>query len=302
MNTLRPFSLLALMCCMTLIPAHAAEVRITDDSGAEVSLRQPARRIVSLAPHLTELLFAAGAGNQVVGVVSYSDYPEAAKALPQVGSYTNVDMEALAALQPDLVVAWKSGNRNAHLERLAALGVPIYVNEPRNLDDVARSLENLGRLAGTEQEATAAASQFRTRLQSLRSRYSNQPAVRTFYQVWDRPLMTINGEHLIGDVIRLCGGENVFANLPQLAPTISIESVLSANPEAIVASGMGEERPEWLDQWRRWPSLTAVARDNLFFIPPTIIQRHTPRILDGASRLCMQLDGARRRQTSAQLR
>ena len=276
MITLRPIIVLALACCLTYAPAHAAEIRITDDSGAEVILRQPASRIVSLAPHLTELLFAAGAGDQVVGVVSYSDYPEAAKALPQVGSYTNVDMEALAALKPDLVVAWKSGNRNAHLDRLAALGVAIYVNEPRNLDDVAHSLENLGRLAGTEAEAQAAASQFRTRLQRLRSQYSNQAAVRTFYQVWDRPLMTINGAHLIGDVIRLCGGENIFADLPQLAPTISIESVLSANPDAIVASGMGEERPEWLDQWRRWPSLTAVSRDNLFFIPPAIIQRHTP--------------------------
>ncbi|MDO9596811.1 MAG: cobalamin-binding protein [Azoarcus sp.] len=275
------------------VTATATEVRVTDDSGRELRLPQPARRIVSLAPHITELLFVAGAGKQVVGVVSYSDFPEAAKALPQVGGYTSVDMEAVAALKPDLVIAWKSGNRNAHLDRLAALGVPVYINEPRNLDDVARSLETLGHLAGSDAAAGAAAGEFRKRLAALRTRYASQPPVRTFYQVWDRPLMTINGVHLIGDVIRLCGGENIFAELTQLAPTVSVEAVLAANPEAVVASGMGEARPEWLDQWRRWPALSAAAADNLFFIPPAIIQRHTPRILDGATQLCEQLDAAR---------
>lgn len=288
--------IIAVACATSSLAAVAADLRITDDTGAALHLKQPAQRIVSLAPHLTELLFAAGAGSKVVGVVSYSDFPEAAKALPQVGSYTNVDMEALAALKPDLVVAWKSGNRNAHLDRLSALGIPVFINEPRNLDDVARALETFGELAGTSAEARTAAARFRARLTSLRSRYSTLPPVRTFYQVWDRPLMTINGEHLIGDVIRLCGGENVFADLPQLAPTVNAESVLAANPEAIVASGMGDARPEWLDQWRRWPSISAVAGDNLFFIPPTIIQRHTPRILDGASRLCEQLNEARQRR------
>ncbi len=294
--------LIVLACATSSIAAIAADLRITDDTGAELHLTQPARRIVSLAPHLTELLFAAGAGSKVVGVVSYSDFPEAAKALPQVGSYNNVDMEALAALKPDLVVAWKSGNRNAHLDRLSALGIPVFVNEPRNLDDVARTLEILGELAGTTAQAHVAASRFRERLTALRSRYSALPPVRTFYQVWDRPLMTINGEHLIGDVIRLCGGENVFADLPQLAPTVSAEAVLAANPEAIVASGMGEARPEWLDQWRRWPGISAVAGGNLFFIPPTIIQRHTPRILDGATRLCEQLDSARRRRPQGSIK
>lgn len=281
------------------VSATATEVRITDDSGRELRLPQPARRIVSLAPHITELLFAAGAGKQVVGVVSYSDFPEAAKALPQVGGYTSVDMEAVAALKPDLVVAWKSGNRNAHLDRLAALGVPVYINEPRNLNDVARSLETLGHLAGSDAAASAAAGEFRKRLAALRIRYASQPPVRTFYQVWDRPLMTINGVHLIGDVIRLCGGENIFAELTQLAPTVSVEAVLAANPEAVVASGMGEARPEWLDQWRRWPALSAAAADNLFFIPPAIIQRHTPRILDGATRLCEQLDAARSKRPAS---
>lgn len=273
-----------------------ADVDLTDDQGRAVHLAQPARRIVSLAPHVTELLYAAGAGERVVGAVQYSDYPEAAKKVARVGSYTAVDMEKVVALKPDLVVAWKSGNRDAHLDKLRGLGIPVFINEPRKIDDVARSLSQLGRLAGTEAVAEPAAKAFRERYAALAAKYSARPKVRTFYEIWNRPLMTINGEHLIADVMRLCGGENVFAKLPVLAPAIDVEAVLAAQPEAIVASGMGEARPEWLDDWRKWTKLPAVARGNLFFIPPDQIQRHTPRILDGAERLCGQLEEARERR------
>ncbi|APR03337.1 cobalamin-binding protein [Thauera chlorobenzoica] len=285
---------LALLCGLGL-PA-AAQVDITDDSGHRLVLKGPAQRIVSLAPHVTEILFAAGAGDKVVGVVAYSDYPEAARKLPQVGGYTQIDLEAIAALRPDLVIGWPSGNRSAPLEHLRALGIPVYLNEPRSLDAVAHSLEQFGRLAGSEAPAQAAATAFRERRAALAARYRERPAVRTFYQIWDRPLMTVNDEHLIADVIRLCGGRNVFGQLSQLAPTIGVEAVLAADPEAIVASGMGEGRPEWLDQWKRWPQLEATRRDNLFFIPPERIQRHTPRILDGAQLLCEQLEQARARR------
>ena len=287
----------------TLLLGHAAtagaQIELTDDAGQRIVLAQPAQRIVSLAPHVTEILFAAGAGEHVVGVVAYSDYPQAARALPQVGGYTQVDLEAIVSLRPDLVIGWRSGNRDAHLARLQAMGIPVYLNEPRSLDDVARSLEQFGRLAGSEDAAHAAATAFRTRHAALAARYAGQPPVRTFYQIWDRPLMTINDEHLIADVIRLCGGSNVFGSQAQLAPTIGVEAVLAANPEAIVASGMGDARPEWLDQWARWPQLEATRRDNLFFIPPDLIQRHTPRILDGAERLCAQLETARTRRPGA---
>lgn len=297
--TVPPFrvaaGLIAALAALTCAPLRA-EVVATDDIGRELRLAQPARRIVSLAPHITELLFAAGAGERVVGAVAYSDYPEAARSLPRVGGYGNIDMEAVAALQPDLVVAWKTGNRDAHLEKLAALGIPVYVNEPRSFDDVARSLENLARLAGSEAAGRAAAEAFEARKQALATRYAARPKVRMFYQIWDRPLMTINDAHLISDAIRLCGGENVFGSLPQLAPTISVESVLAADPEVIVASGMGEARPDWLDAWKRWPRLKATALENLFFIPPDLIQRHTPRLLDGATRLCEFLDEARARR------
>ena len=284
----------------TLLLGHAApasaQIELTDDAGQRIVLAQPAQRIVSLAPHVTEILFAAGAGERVVGVVAYSDYPQAARALPQVGGYTQVDLEAIVGLRPDLVIGWQSGNRDGDLARLQALGIPVYLSEPRNLEDVARNLERLGRLAGSERTAQAAASTFRARREHLAATYSGLDKVRVFYQIWDRPLMTVNDRHLIADVIRLCGGSNVFGEVDHLTPTIGVEGVLAANPEVIVASGMGEARPEWLNQWARWPQLEAARRDNLFFIPPELIQRHTPRILDGAERLCGQIDTARSRR------
>ena len=169
--------LLALLA--TLVLGHAtiasAQIELTDDAGQRVVLAQPAQRIVSLAPHVTEILFAAGAGEHVVGVVAYSDYPQAARALPQVGGYTQVDLEAIVGLRPDLVIGWRSGNRDAHLARLQAMGIPVYLNEPRSLDDVARSLEQFGRLAGSEDAAHAAATAFRTRHAALETRITQSP-------------------------------------------------------------------------------------------------------------------------------
>lgn len=285
-------ALLALLTALPATFAHAA-VDLTDDAGHRLHLERPAQRIVSLAPHVTELLFAAGAGSKVVGVVQHSDYPPEATRLPQVGSHTRVDLEAVAALKPDLVIAWKSGNRDTQLDRFSALGIPVYVNEPRSLEAVAQSLEQFGRLAGTEAAASAAAAGFRQRQAALAARYRERPPVRLFYQIWNSPLMTINDEQVISDAIRLCGGVNVFGGLKQLAPRISTEAVLAANPEAIIASGMADSRPEWLDQWKRWPQLAANAGGNLFFIPPDLIQRHAPRLLDGAERLCGQLEEVR---------
>jgi iron complex transport system substrate-binding protein len=274
------------------LPARA-EVTLTDDTGAQVTLRASARRIVSLAPHITEILFAAGAGARIIGTVDYSDYPEPAKRIARVGGYSQLDLETIAALRPDLVIAWESGNPPAAIAKLRALGVPVFVNQPDRILDVARSIEQFGRLAGTSMVADPAAAEFRSRYESLAARYSKRPTLRVFYQIWKEPLMTINGKQIISDAIRLCGGENVFASLPALAPRVTTEAVLAANPEVIVASGMGEARPEWLDDWRNWPQLAAAAKGNLYFIPPELIQRHTPRVLDGAERLCKDLEEVR---------
>lgn len=272
----------------------AAEIRLTDDSGQQLTLSSPAQRIVSLAPHITELLFAANAGAKVVGVGSYSNYPIAAQTLPQVGSYDGIDFERLLALQPDLIIAWQSGNGARTIERLRSLGLNVYVSEPRKLTDIPATLEQFGQLTGTN--AKPAAASFRDRLQRLSERYRSRPPVRVFYQVWNAPLMTVNGKQIISQVIRLCGGRNIFSDLPTLAPHINLEAVLAANPEAIIASEMDEGPPPWLYDWRRWPKLHAAQRDNLFSIPSDLIQRHSPRILDGAEQLCEQLELVRQRR------
>lgn len=283
---------LSLFCALACLPARA-EIVVTDVGGATIRLAAPARRIVSLAPHITELLFAAGAGGRVVGNVEYGDFPPAARALPKVGGYSRLDLEAIVALKPDLVMGWESGNAPASVARLRSLGLMVHLSQPNRIEDIAGELERMGRLAGTEAAANQAASAFRARHAALAARYSRRPPVEIFYQAWKQPLMTVNGKQIISDAIRLCGGRNVFAHLPALAPNVSVEAVIAANPEAIVASGMDDSRPEWLDDWRRWTTLAAVVRDNLYFVPPDLIQRHTPRILEGAEQLCAHLETAR---------
>ncbi len=286
-------SLLAALACL---PARG-EIVVTDVDGTSIRLAAPARRIVSLTPHITELLFAAGAGDRMVGTAQYSDYPPAASSLPRVGGHA-LDLEAIVALKPDLVLGWKSGNAAASVARLRALGLTVHLSEPGRIEDIAGELERIGLLAGTGAAADAAAKAFRERYAKLAARYSRRPPVTVFYQIWKQPLMTVNGKQIISDAIRLCGGRNVFEQLPVLAPTVTVEAVIAVNPEVIVASGMGESRPEWLDDWRRWTTLKAVVRDNLYFVPPDLLQRHTPRILDGAEKLCTHLEAVRAKRSS----
>lgn len=273
-----------------------AAISVRDDTGRMVELPAPARRIISLSPHITENLFSAGAGNFIVGVSDYSDFPAPAKQLPHVGSYASLDLESILAKKPDLVIAWESGNAAAHLAKLRALGLPLFISQPNRIDDIASTIERFGELAGTGDTARAAANAFRTRHAAMRNRHASLPTVRVFYQIWNQPLATVNGDHLISDVLRLCGAENVFARLAPIAPTVTLEAVLAANPEAIVASGMDESRPEWLDMWKPWRELAANIRGNLFFVPPDLINRPTLRLLDGAQIVCKQMETARSRR------
>lgn len=287
------FSIVCLLCIFSSVSAHAA-ITVKDDTGSMVSLSSPARRIVSLAPHATENLFAAGAGASVVGVVSYSDYPPEAGRIRRVGDSNNLDLEAIIALRPDLIVAWDSGNAKPQVEKLRQLGLKIYVSEPRHFEDVAANIESLGRLAGTETVARRAAAAFRAEYARLRNQYAERRPVSVFFQIWNRPLMTISGTQMIGDVIRLCGGTNIFAGLLALSPEVNIEAVLAADPQTIIVSSAGEKRAPWLDEWRRWPQLQAVKkRGRLLAIRPDLITRSTPRILEGARLMCEQLDQVR---------
>ena len=269
-------------------------VQVSDDTGRTVSVAQPVQRIISLAPHITENLYAIGLGERIVGAVSYSDYPEAAQNLSRVGGYNQIDLEGIISKQPDLIIAWLSGNPRAQLEQLERLGLTVYYSEPRRFSDVADNLRRLGQLGGVAEHAATVADEFEAAIDELRQHYAQRPAVRVFYQIWEQPLMTINREHLINEAIETCGGVNVFADLERLAPRISREAVLERNPDVIIGGGMGEDNPAWVQAWQRWPQLTAVAQNQLFFIPPSLIQRHTLRLLQGTRLLCDQLERARR--------
>lgn len=268
-------------------------VSVVDFSGATVTLQAPAERIVSLAPHIAENVYSAGAGEKLIGVVSYSDYPAAVKDLPLVGGYASINVEKIIELQPDLIIGWESGNSSASIKQLQTLGYPVYIDQPDTLADVARSIKDIGLLSGTSHIAVPAADDFLLNINKIEDNYKAKSKLKTFYQVWNDPLQTINGTHIISDAIALCGGINIYADEPVIAPVINIESILERNPDAIIASGMSSARPDWLDEWYDWPSLTAVQRDHLFFVDPDHIQRHTVRILLGIEAICHQLDSAR---------
>lgn len=280
---------------LTLSPCLTAQaVTVIDDSGSAVTLDAPAQRIISLAPSMTELLFAAGAGDKIVGVSEYSDYPPEAASLPVVGRYNLLNTEAILALAPDLIVAWQSGNPKAAVERLKQLGLTVYIAEPTSVLSIADHLEKFSQLSGSEEIGFARANEFRTHLESLRLEYAQSKAVSVFYQVWNSPLISVGGDELINDIITICGGQNIFSDLG-LAPKISVEAVLTRNPQVIIASGMDIARPQWLDEWLSWPQISAVAQNSLFFIPPDLVQRHSLRVLQGASQMCEHIDAARSR-------
>ena len=284
------FTLLVL-CGLAVSAAAQATIQVRDDAGQLLVLAAPAKRVVSLAPHVTELLFAAGGGKQVVGVVSHSDYPPEAQKLPQVGDNRQVDVERLLALKPDLLVVWRHGNAQRQLEPLRRLGIPLFYSEPTTLAAIPDTLIRLGRLLGTSAQAQLAAGQFSQQLDSLRRQYQQARPVRVFYQVWDKPLYTLNGQHIVSDALRVCGGVNVFANLPVTAPTVTQEAVIAANPEVMIAGDMGGRGG--LDGWQRFPQLTAVRQQLLFTLEADTLHRPGPRMLEGTRQLCARLAQAR---------
>lgn len=285
--------LLRLLCGALVLSATGAraDIAVRDSTGREVRLPAPAQRLIALAPHIVENVYSAGAGDKLVGVVSYSDFPPEARKVPRVGDAHAWSLERIAALRPDLILMWGSGSGLDALGSLERLGIPVLISELRRPGDIPDDIERIGRLTGTTAVSDREAARIRSELALLERTYRRAVPVRVFYEIWNQPLQTINGEHLISHVIKLCGGRNVFDRVPLLAPQVSVEAVLEARPEAIIASGMDEARPEWLDAWRRYTDLPAVRNDALLFVPPDHLQRPTARLLLGAGNLCRQLAG-----------
>jgi iron complex transport system substrate-binding protein len=277
-------------------PLAQAAVSVVDDSGKQVVLARPAQRVISMAPHVTELLFAAGGGARIIGAMNYSDYPLEARKIPLIGSNSQIDLERVIAMKPDLLIVWQSGNTARQIAQLQSLGIPVFHSEPRSFETVETSLLRFGRLLGTDKTAAAAAAQFRAKVNSLRARYAGRPPVTVFYQAWDDPLFTLNGEQIASDAIRLCGGRNIFAELKTIAPQVGIEAVLQADPEAIVGGKRYTPQDRGLSIWQPYRDMTAVRRNNLFTLDEEMITRPGPRVVDGAATLCVRLEEARARR------
>ncbi|MFZ6742348.1 cobalamin-binding protein [Undibacterium sp. JH2W] len=282
----------AVAACLASTAAFAS-ITVLDDAQRQVTVDKPVQRIVSLAPHITELLFEAGAANNIIAVTDYSDYPEAAKKLPSIGNIFALDLERLLALKPDLVIVWGTGNAKILANKLRSNHITVFESEPHNFEMVATSIERLATLAGTDNAGKANAQKFRQRLDSLRKTYQlpgSATPVSVFYQMIRRPLMTINDTHMVSDSIRLCGGKNVFGQLKDLSSTITNEAVLAANPDVIFSSG---ENIDSMTDWKQYPVLTAVKKNNFYAVKGDWLNRAGPRILDGTEALCKHLAAAR---------
>jgi iron complex transport system substrate-binding protein len=281
-----------LLSCVLLAGWAQAAIEVTDDTGQKVRLEKPATRIISFAPHVTETLFAVGAGHRIVGVVKHSDFPEDAKKIPEIGVNRAADLERIVSFRPDLIIAWLHAGSMKQLDRLRSTGIPVYYSNPETLAAIAREGERFAQMTGTVEQAQPWLRQYRSRLQGLVSTYSQRPRIPVFYQMWPRPIYTLNNHHFVGDLLAACGASNVFGSLPVVAPVVNVEAVLNANPQAIIGASPISVLQE---QWGPWKDMDAVKFGNVFSVNADLTHRAGPRALDAAEILCQKIDEARRR-------
>ncbi len=286
------------LAILAVSSAHA-EVSVTDDLGNRVVLAHPARRIVSLAPHNTENVFTARAGQWLVGVVDHSDFPEAAKSIPRIGNYKQINMESLLALKPDLVLVWASGNPPEMLKKLEQLGLTLFYSEPKKFPQVVDNIRKLSVLTGTARQVTPELKTLLADYAALKDSHKGVAPVSVFYQLWDEPLITLNGNQLVSNAIEVCGGRNIFADLPMLAPRVNVEGVLAKNPDVILIASHDSEKPPSSALWTRWKHLKAVANHQIFSVNGNLLHRHTARFLLGMKRVCGILDQVRQNAAAA---
>ncbi|MDP9014114.1 MAG: cobalamin-binding protein [Pseudomonadota bacterium] len=257
------------------------------------SQTETAPRIVSLSPHITELLFAAGAGPRVVGVDDSSDFPAAVTRIPRVGEAAALDIEELLTLKPTLVMVWESGTPPRLRAELQRLNLSVLVTEQRTLDDIGDAIVEFGRLGGSAPVAEGAALRYRSDLAALRSIYAARRRLKVFYQVWDRPLYTLSGGHVVSEAMSLCGGDNIFADLTTLAPAVDREAVIVRDPDVILIGATGPDGVRQAGEWTRFSTMRAVRNHRIFTMDPSLIGRMAPRILQGVREVCESLDAAR---------
>jgi iron complex transport system substrate-binding protein len=286
----------ALFVFVGLIAIHAtaADITLPQANGGTLNLTAPAKRIVTLAPNLAELVFAAGAADQLKAVVEYSNFPAPVKQIPRVGDAFRINLERIIELEPDLVIAWATGNPQTALQKLEQLGITVWQVEITRPQEIADTVENISRAAGTQATGQPVVRQLRGKLADLRRHNAHKTRVDYFYQISARPLYTVNERHIISRGLEICGGHNVFQDLLSLAPQISRESVILANPQVMIAPENPGEPPA-LDVWQDWPRLRAVKNRNLLYLPADGISQATPRLLDSIDLACKLLDDVRKK-------
>jgi iron complex transport system substrate-binding protein len=272
--------------------AVAAALVVPDDTGHTVTLPAVPTRIISLAPGATEMLFAAGAGKHVIATVEYSDEPAAAKQVPRIGDVVAIDMEKLVALRPEVAVVWPGGGNPAQIEEISRMGIPLYRQQVNTLADLAGSLRRLGALAGTRDAAERAARDVEVRLATLAHTYDNGRHPTVLLEVWNHPIYTVGGTHLMSDALKICGARNVFGDLREFGPVIDVEAVVARNPDIIVAAAPPGAGPDWLADWKRFTTLRAVRAGNLIAFEDPRLVRMGPSIVDATESLCKVLSKA----------
>lgn len=292
-NSILLMFLLVTLC--SKLAAQQADITVEDDTGFTVSLEKPAKRVISLAPHLTEILFELDAGDRIVATVAYSDYPQLAKKIPRLGDALSISVESIISLQPDIVFAWYSGNSMRVIERIRSLGIDVYVNEAETLEGIIQSLLNIGSLVGKDNIAKKLYDDYMQQLSMFQHRYQSSKSVKIFYQVWHNPLLSVNKQHLIGQAIALCGGDNIFADLDYTIPNVNQEAIILANPDIIFAAphGTRTDITGWQEYWERYSSINAVKNRHLINLPADLISRPSSRILQGINLLCRHIDNVR---------
>lgn len=276
--------------------AVADGIVVVDDAGKTIKLERPATRVISLAPHITELIFTAGAGERLVGAVEYSDFPAAARDIRRIGSATNIDFERIVELKPDLVVGWLTGNPNRLIEKLESLSLSVYLSEPVKFEQVASTIDNIGLLTDSQTTANKATTRFRSDISQLVSDYSDRAEVSVFHPIWSDPLMSLGKKHIFSEILRVCGGKNIFEDLNVAAAEVSIETVLKRNPDLILGSSndVSDTNISKLKlQWRKWSTLRAVKTESMFLVQSDHIHRPTTRLVDGIRSVCEILDKVR---------
>lgn len=270
--------------------ASAPARTVTDDLGRRVAVGAAPLRIVSLTPGSAELLFAAGAGAQLIATVEYSDEPPAARRVPRIGDAAAIDMERLVALHPDVVIGWAAGGNPAQREKIATLHIPVYEQQVLQLSDIPAAVRRLGGLAGTTAAADAAAAAMEARLAALRRAHPPggvRPSV--LLQVWNRPIYTVGGHHLMSDALALCGARNVFGDLAEAGPVVDTESVIARDPDIIIAAAPSGEGAAWVADWQKLRGLRAVRNGRVLAFEDQALSRLGPSVLDATEELCRRL-------------